>query len=57
MHKKFSQTQENMPKTNKLPKSCVKPANQSTTHQIEKVFSSFMRNVHQTVSERTVGGL
>jgi len=27
-----------MPKTNKLPKNDVKPANQSTTYQTEKVF-------------------
>jgi len=34
----FCTTQQNMPKTNKLPKNDVKPANQSTTHQAEKVF-------------------
>jgi len=34
----FCTTQQNMPKTNKLPKNDVKPANQSTTHQTEKVF-------------------
>lgn len=39
------------------PKSCVKPANQITAQQIEKVFSSFLRNMHQTVSEQTVAGL